>query len=260
MDDLRTRITEEAGQMERRWAHDPRWAGVVRPYAAEQVIRLRGSFRQEHTLARRGAGRLWDLLHSEDHVAALGCLTGGQAVECVKAGLQAIYLSGWQVAADTDLAGHTYPDPVAVSGQLGARRGPQDQQCVATGGPDRVVDRRGRPRVAGADRRRRRGGVRRTPERLRADGLDDRSGCRGRALGGPARIREEVRSPGRQGARAHRAVRANAHRRSAGSRRVDRPYRAHRCALGHPAHLRRRRAGRSLPHRRANIRGILPRP
>jgi len=88
----------------------PAGGGRPRPYAAEDVIRLRGSVRQEHTLARRGAERLRDLLRTEDHVAALGCLTGGQAVECVKAGLQAIYLSGWQVAADANLAGHTYPD------------------------------------------------------------------------------------------------------------------------------------------------------
>jgi isocitrate lyase len=74
------------------------------------VIRLRGSLRQERSLARHGAERLWDLLHTEEHVAALGCLTGGQAVECIKAGLQAIYLSGWQVAADANLAGQTYPD------------------------------------------------------------------------------------------------------------------------------------------------------
>jgi isocitrate lyase len=74
------------------------------------VIRLRGSLRQEHSSARHGAERLWDLLHNEEHVAALGCLTGGQAVECIKAGLQAIYLSGWQVAADANLAGQTYPD------------------------------------------------------------------------------------------------------------------------------------------------------
>jgi isocitrate lyase len=74
------------------------------------VIRLRGSLRREHTLARHGAERLWDLLHTEEHVASLGCLTGGQAVQCVKAGLQAIYLSGWQVAADANLAGQTYPD------------------------------------------------------------------------------------------------------------------------------------------------------
>ncbi len=108
--DVRIRIAMEAEELERRWAHDPRWAGVVRSYAAEDVIRLRGSLPQEHTLARHGAERLWDLLHTEEYVAALGCLTGGQAVECVKAGLQAIYLSGWQVAADANLAGQTYPD------------------------------------------------------------------------------------------------------------------------------------------------------
>jgi isocitrate lyase len=110
MDNVRERIAREAEELERRWARDPRWVRVARPYAAEDVIRLRGSLPQEHSLARHGAERLWDLLHSEDHVAALGCLTGGQAVECVKAGLQAIYLSGWQVAADANLAGQTYPD------------------------------------------------------------------------------------------------------------------------------------------------------
>jgi isocitrate lyase len=108
--DVRERIDREAEELEERWARDPRWTGVTRPFAAEDVIRLRGSLRQEHTLARHGAERLWDLLHTEEHVAALGCLTGGQAVECIKAGLQAIYLSGWQVAADANLAGQTYPD------------------------------------------------------------------------------------------------------------------------------------------------------
>ena len=110
MNDVRERITREAHEMERRSTRDPRWAGVTRPYAAEDVIRLRGSLRQEHSLARHGAERLWQLLHTEEHVAALGCLTGGQAVECIKAGLQAIYLSGWQVAAYANLAGQTYPD------------------------------------------------------------------------------------------------------------------------------------------------------
>jgi isocitrate lyase len=108
--DVRERVAQEAEELDRRWARDPRWAGVTRPYVAEDVIRLRGSLRQEHSLARHGAERLWDLLHTEEHVAALGCLTGGQAVECVKAGLPAIYLSGWQVAADANLAGQTYPD------------------------------------------------------------------------------------------------------------------------------------------------------
>jgi isocitrate lyase len=87
-----------------------RWDGIERPYGAEDVERLRGTVRVEHTLARAGAERLWELLQTEEYVPALGALTGGQAVQMVKAGLQAIYLSGWQVAADANLAGHTYPD------------------------------------------------------------------------------------------------------------------------------------------------------
>src|SRR5579863_7882673 len=83
---------------------------IERPYTAEEVERLRGSVRVEHTLARLGAERLRSLLESEPWVAALGALTGGQAVQMIKAGLQAIYLSGWQVAADGNLAGQTYPD------------------------------------------------------------------------------------------------------------------------------------------------------
>src|SRR3954447_17020278 len=92
------------------WMTDPRWRGIERPYAAEHVVRLRGSVRIEHTLARLGAERLWRLLHDEAYVAALGALTGNQAVQQVKAGLKAIYLSGWQVAADATLAGQMYPD------------------------------------------------------------------------------------------------------------------------------------------------------
>jgi isocitrate lyase len=87
-----------------------RWRGIERPYTTEDVDRLRGSVQIEHTLARLGAERLWKLLHSDEHVAALGALTGGQAVQMAKAGLKAIYLSGWQVAADANLAGQTYPD------------------------------------------------------------------------------------------------------------------------------------------------------
>ncbi len=105
-----TAIAREAETLEWRWAREPRWTGVKRPYSAHDVIRLRGSIFPEHTLARRGAERLWELLRTEEVVAALGCMTGGQAVECVKAGLPAIYLSGWQVAADANLAGQTYPD------------------------------------------------------------------------------------------------------------------------------------------------------
>jgi isocitrate lyase len=87
-----------------------RWRGIERPYSHEDVERLRGPVHIEHTLARRGAERLWELLQGDDHVAALGALTGGQAVQMAKAGLKAIYLSGWQVAADANLAGQTYPD------------------------------------------------------------------------------------------------------------------------------------------------------
>jgi isocitrate lyase len=89
---------------------DTRWQGIERPYTREDVERLRGRFHVEHTVARLGADRLWDLLHEESYVAALGAVTGAQAVQMVKAGLKAIYLSGWQVAADGNLAGHTYPD------------------------------------------------------------------------------------------------------------------------------------------------------
>ena len=87
-----------------------RWEGIQRPYTTDEVERLRGTVHVEHTLARLGAERLWELLQTGEYVPALGALTGGQAVQMVKAGLQAIYLSGWQVAADANLAGHTYPD------------------------------------------------------------------------------------------------------------------------------------------------------
>ena len=91
--------------------HAGRYAGVTRPYAPADVERLRCSVRVEHTLARVGAERLWELLTARDYVHALGALTGGQAVQMVRAGLEAIYLSGWQVAADANLSGQTYPDP-----------------------------------------------------------------------------------------------------------------------------------------------------
>ena len=92
------------------WTTNPRWAGIERPYTAEDVIKLRGSFDLEYTLATMGAERLWNLLNTENCVAALGALTGNQAVQQVEAGLKAIYLSGWQVAADANLACSMYPD------------------------------------------------------------------------------------------------------------------------------------------------------
>ncbi len=101
---------EQARRLEERWRDDERWAGIERTYTAEDVVRLRGSVTPEHTVARLGAERLWRLLTSQDVVAALGAMTGGQAVQMVRAGLEAIYVSGWQVAADANLAGATYPD------------------------------------------------------------------------------------------------------------------------------------------------------
>src|SRR5438132_13415480 len=97
-------------ELETNWKGNLRWNGIKRPYTAEEVIRLRGSIQIEYTLARLGAERLWNMLHAEPYVAALGALTGNQAVQQVKAGLKAIYLSGWQVAADANLAGQMYPD------------------------------------------------------------------------------------------------------------------------------------------------------
>ncbi|MFI9556317.1 isocitrate lyase [Nonomuraea endophytica] len=107
---MNDRLKGAAEELRQDWENNPRWAGVERTYSADDVIRLRGSVQEEHTLARLGADRLWNLLHSEDYVHALGALTGNQAVQQVKAGLQAIYLSGWQVAADANLGGQTYPD------------------------------------------------------------------------------------------------------------------------------------------------------
>ncbi|MBP2240905.1 isocitrate lyase [Cytobacillus eiseniae] len=103
---LETRVK----QLQESWEMDERWNGVERPYSAEEVIKLRGSIDMEYTLAKRGAEKLWKLIHEEDFVHALGALTGNQAVQQVKAGLKAIYLSGWQVAADANLSGHMYPD------------------------------------------------------------------------------------------------------------------------------------------------------
>src|SRR3954454_18048332 len=97
-------------EIARQWQTEDRWQGIQRPYSSEEVCRLRGSLHIEHTLARKGAERLWELLHSESYVPALGALTGNQAVQQVKAGLQAIYVSGWQVAGDANLAGQMYPD------------------------------------------------------------------------------------------------------------------------------------------------------
>jgi isocitrate lyase len=105
-----TTRTDRAEDLQRDWDANPRWQGITRDYLAEDVVQLQGSFVEEYTLAKRMAERLWDELHSSDYINALGAISGGQAVQMVKAGLRAIYLSGWQVAADGNLAESVYPD------------------------------------------------------------------------------------------------------------------------------------------------------
>ena len=100
----------EAARLKKEWAENPRWKGIRRGYTAEDVVRLRGSIHIEHTLARRGAEKLWKLVNEEPFVNSLGAMSGNQAMQQVKAGLKAIYLSGWQVAADANVAGEMYPD------------------------------------------------------------------------------------------------------------------------------------------------------
>jgi isocitrate lyase len=106
---MTNRFTREVAELERAW-QDARWRGIERRYASADVVRLRGSVRIEYSLAKQGAARLWELLHADGPVRTFGALTGAQAVNMVRAGLQAIYLSGWQVAADGNLAAQTYPD------------------------------------------------------------------------------------------------------------------------------------------------------
>jgi isocitrate lyase len=100
----------QARELDREWAGNPRWAGVKRDYSATDVVRLRGSVQIEYTLARRGAERLWELVHGDEPLSALGAVTGNQAIQEVQAGLKAIYCSGWQVAGDGNSAGQMYPD------------------------------------------------------------------------------------------------------------------------------------------------------
>ena len=103
-------LSDQVAALKKDWAENPRWKHVKRPYSAEEVVKLRGSLQPECTLARKGSEKLWDYLHTEDYINCLGALTGGQAVQQVKAGVKAIYLSGWQVAADNNSAGTMYPD------------------------------------------------------------------------------------------------------------------------------------------------------
>ena len=105
-----TAAHEDIEYLENLWKNDPRWSGITRPYTAKEMLKLRGTLKIWHTFAQAGAERLWHLLNTEDYIIALGAMSGNQAVQQVEAGLKAIYLSGWQVAADANLAGEMYPD------------------------------------------------------------------------------------------------------------------------------------------------------
>src|SRR6202142_3132351 len=107
---MKTQSHPTAAELTQSWKTDLRWKGITRPYSADDVVRLRGTLHIEHTLARLGAERLWELLNRDSYVNALGAMSGNQAVQMVSAGLQAIYVSGWQVAADANNAGQMYPD------------------------------------------------------------------------------------------------------------------------------------------------------
>ena len=246
------RAAQSATELRDDWRDSPRWKGVSRPYAAEDVVRLRGTVHIEHTLARLGAEKLWRYLHEKPFVNALGALTGNQAMQQVKAGLNAIYLSGWQVAGDANLAGEMYPDQSLYPANSVPRGRQAHQQHAHARRPD-PSRRRAATSVDyfAADRRGCGSRLRRRAERVRADEADDRGGRRGRALRGPAGVGQEVRPHGRQGAGADaRSDRASsiAARLAADVCGVPTVLLARTDAeAGEPAHLRRRRAttGRS---------------
>ena len=217
----------EAATLEKQWRDDPRWRGVERGYSAADVVRLRGSVPIEHTLARRGAERLWKTLETQPFVRTLGSVTGNQAVQMAKAGLQAIYLSGWQVAADANSAGQMYPDQSLYPRRQRARSAPCDQRRAGPGRPDPSRGGRRFDRLVPARGRRRGIRLRRGAERLRADEGHDRRGRGRRALRGSALLGEEVRPHGRQGAGADPGGGAEAGRGAPRGRRLRGAHPAH---------------------------------
>src|ERR1043166_7775503 len=227
--------------LERAWANEARWNGITRPYNAGDVYRLRGSIDIEYSLARYGAARLWELLRDDDYVAVLSAITGNQAIQQVQAGLKAIYVSGATVGAPAGrrlrrravghhrepgdpagpgrvhgdlrerLAGgrgwqsraRDVPRPEPVPVRLRSRPAATHQQRPQAGRPDRAPQRRPLDLLVRPAGGRRRSGVRRAAARLRGHEKHDRRRSGGRALRRPARVGEEVRPSGRQGARAH---------------------------------------------------------
>ena len=123
---------EDIQYLEDLWQNDPRWTGISRPYTVEEMIKLRGTLKIMHTFAHTGAERLWHLLNTEDYIIALGAMSGNQAVQQVEAGLKAIYLSGWQVAADANLAGEMYPDQSLYPSNSVPAVVKKNQQCSSS--------------------------------------------------------------------------------------------------------------------------------
>src|SRR2546430_128919 len=247
--------------LEQAWKAGSRWKGVTRPYTAGDVYRLGARIDIESPLAGYGAARLWQLFQDDDYVAVLSAVTGNQAIQQVQAGLKAIYVSGWQVAADANNALEMYPDQSlypsdSVPALLRRLNNAQARRR------DRAHE--GRPRdllvrPAGGGRR---SGIRRTAARLRDHEEHDRRRRRRGALRGSARIGEEVRASGRQGARADERVHHEAGGGAPGNGRVRRghdPDRPHRREQRHAAHERLRRVRPALPDRRADRRGGFPR-
>ena len=252
---------EEARKLERDWAQDPRWQGVKRGYSAADVVRLRGSIadRAHARAARRGEALA--LMHERPFVHSLGALTGNQAVQQVKAGVPAIYLSGWQVAADANDSLQMYPDQSLYAVSSVPTVVKRINNALARADQIQWMEGKGDIGLLRTDRRGRRIGLRRRAERLRADEDDDRCRRRRRALRGPARLRQEMRPHGRQGAGAHAGSGAEAHRRAPRGRRDGRAHgaaRAHRRGSRRHRHHRRRRERQAVPHRRAHFRGLLP--
>ena len=166
-----------------------RFDGIERPYSPADVAKLRGSVQIAHTLSERGANRLWKSLHSEPFINALGAVTGNQAMQMARAGLQAIYLSGWQVAADNNTAGAMYPDQSLYPANAAPELCAADQPHPAARRPDRARRGRRQARLVPADRRRRRGRLRRPAQQLRDHEGVHRGRRGGRPLRGPARQR-----------------------------------------------------------------------
>ena len=256
-------MNRTAQDLAKDWQTNPRWKGVQRAYKAEDVVRLRGTVHVEHSIARLGAEKLWRYVNEKPFVNALGALTGNQAMQQVKAGLDAIYLSGWQVAGDANLSGQMYPDQSlypadsvpAVVKRINSTLKRADELHHAEGNDS--ID-WFKPIVADAEAGF--GGVLNAFELMKQM---IEAGRGGRALRRSAVLREEVRAHGRQGAGAHAGGNQQARRGASRRRRVrraDGAGRAHRCRIGQPAHLRRGRARPAL-HRLqgAHCRRFLPR-